>query len=70
MKVARWEKKLFNVLVDSLLLKKQLTRKIKSKLNYYYQRLDTQDLVVAGMEVCSYFMTFFNIMNAILNQIL
>ena len=68
MKVARWGKKLFNVLVDSLLLKKQLTRKIKSKLNYYYQRLDTQDLVVAGMEVCSY-RFIFNIMNAILNQI-
>ena len=37
----------FNVLVESI--KETIDeRKIESKLNYYYQRLDTQDLVVAG----------------------
>ena len=47
MKVTRWEEKLFNVLVDPI--KETIAeRKIESKLNYYYQRLDTQDLVVAG----------------------
>ena len=47
MKVTRWEEKLFNVLVDPI--KESIDeRKIESKLNYYYQRLDTQDLVVAG----------------------
>ena len=47
MKVTRWEEKLFNVLVDPI--KETIDeRKVESKLNYYYQRLDTQDLVVAG----------------------
>ena len=47
MKVTRWEEKLFNVLVDPI--KESIDeRKIESRLNYYYQRLDTQDLVVAG----------------------
>ena len=47
MKVTRWEEKLFNVLVDPI--KECIDeRKIESKLNYYYQRLDTQDLLVAG----------------------
>jgi len=47
MKVTRWEEKLFNVLVDPI--KEAVDeRKVESKLNYYYQRLDTQDLVVAG----------------------
>ena len=47
MKVTRWEEKLFNVLVDPI--KESIDeRKIESKLNYYYQRVDTQDLVVAG----------------------
>ena len=47
MKVTRWEEKLFNVLVDPI--KEAIDeRKVESKLNYYYQRLDTQDLVVAG----------------------
>jgi len=39
-------KTLSNVLVDPI--KETIERKIESKLNYYYQRLDTQDLVVAG----------------------
>ena len=47
MKVTRWEEKLFNVLVDPI--KETIDeRKFESKLNYHYQRLDTQDLVVAG----------------------
>jgi hypothetical protein len=47
MKVTRWEEKLFNVLVDPI--KESIDeRKIESRLNYFYQRLDTQDLVVAG----------------------
>jgi hypothetical protein len=48
MKVTRWEEKLFNVLVDPI--KEAIDeRKVESKLNYYYhQRLDTQELVVAG----------------------
>ena len=47
MKVTRWEEKLFNVLVDPI--KEAIDeRKVESKLNYYYQRLDTQDLVVSG----------------------
>ena len=47
MKVTRQEEKLFNVLVDPI--KETIDeRKIERKLNYYYQRLDTQDLVVAG----------------------
>ena len=47
MKVTRWEEKIFNVLVNPI---KETTdeRKIEIKLNYYYQSLDTQDLVVAG----------------------
>ena len=47
MKVIRWEEKLFNVLVDPI-KESVYERKIESKLNYYYQRLDTQDLVVVG----------------------
>jgi len=44
MKVTRWEKKLLNVLFDPI--KETIDeRKIESKLNYYYQSLDTQDLV-------------------------
>ena len=47
MKVPCWVEKLFNVLVDPI--KETIDeRKIESMLNYYYQRLDTQDLVVAG----------------------
>ena len=47
MKVTRWEEQLFNVLVDPI--KESIDeRKIERRLNYYYQRLDTQDLVVAG----------------------
>ena len=47
MKVTRSEEKRFNVLVDPI--KESVDeRKNESKLNYYYQRLDTQDLVVAG----------------------
>jgi len=47
MKVTRWEEKLFKVLLFPI--KESVDeRKIESKLNYYYQRLDTQDLVVAG----------------------
>ena len=47
MKVTRWEENLFNVLVDPI--KETIDeRKIESKLNYFYQRLDTQDLVVVG----------------------
>jgi len=47
MKVTRWEEKLFNVLVDPI--KGCVDEiKIENKLNYFYQRLDTQDLVVAG----------------------
>jgi hypothetical protein len=47
MKVTRWEEKLFNVLVDE---KKDAVdeRKIERYLNYYYQRMDIQDLLVAG----------------------
>ena len=45
MKVTRWEENLFNALLDPI--KETIDeRKIESKLNYYYQRLDTQ--VVAG----------------------
>ena len=43
MKLTRWEETLFNVLVNPI--KKTDERKIESKLNYYYQILDTQDLV-------------------------
>jgi len=47
MKVTQWEKKPYNVLVDPI--KETIDeKKIESKLNYYYQGLDTQDLVVAG----------------------
>jgi len=47
MKVTQWEEKPYNVLVDPI--KETIDeRKIESKLNYYYQGLDTQDLVVAG----------------------
>ena len=47
MKVTCWEVKLINVLVDPI--KETIDEsKIESKLNYYYQRLDTQDLVVAS----------------------
>ena len=47
MKVTRWDEKLFNVLVD--IIEETIDeKKIESKLNYYLQRLDTQDLVVAG----------------------
>ena len=47
MNVTRWEENLFNMLVDPI--KETIhERKIESKLNYYYQRLDTQDLVVTG----------------------
>ena len=47
MKVTRWDEKLLNVLVDPI--EETIDEsKIESKLNYYYQRLDTQDLVVAG----------------------
>ena len=46
MKVTRWEEKLFIVLDP---IKEAIDeRKVESKMNYYYQRLDTQDLVVAG----------------------
>ena len=46
MKVSRWEEKFFNVLFDPI---KECVeeRKIESKLNYFYRRLVTQDLVVA-----------------------
>ena len=41
------KEKLFNALVDPI---KECVDEIKieSKLNYFYQRLDTQDLVVVG----------------------
>ena len=42
-----WEEKLFNILVDPV-EKSMVERKIEGQLNYYYQRLDNQDLVVAG----------------------
>ena len=48
MKVICWEEKLLNVLVDPI--KETIDeRKIESKLNYYYQRLDSQDLFFAGI---------------------
>ena len=46
MKVTQQEEKLFNVLVDRI--KETIERKIEIKLNYYYQKLDARDLVVAG----------------------
>jgi len=46
MKVTHWKEKLLKVLVDPI-KEKTDERKIVSKLNYY-QRLDTQDVVVAG----------------------
>jgi len=47
MNVTRWEEKLFNVLIDPI--KETIDeRNIESTLNYYYQRLDTQDIVVSG----------------------
>jgi hypothetical protein len=48
MKVTRWEEKLFNVLIDQ---PDKVTdeRKVEAKLNYFYQRLDTQDLTAAGV---------------------
>jgi len=51
MKVTRREEKLFHVLVDPI--KESIDeRKMEGQLNYYYQRLDTQDLVVAGCTRC------------------
>ena len=46
-KIQRWEEKLFNALVDP----KESTineRLIEAQLLFYYQRMDTQDLVAAG----------------------
>jgi len=46
--VTSWEENQFNALVDPIIKESIDERKIESKFNYYYQRLDTQDLVVAG----------------------
>jgi len=69
MKVTRWEEKRLNVLVEPI---KETTdeRKIESKLNYYYQRLDTHNLVVAGRigDVESYYQFFADLgMHALLS---
>ena len=47
MKIQRWEEKLFSALVDQ---KDSVTneRFIETRLVYYYQRMDTQDLITAG----------------------
>ena len=47
MKIQRWEEKLFSALVDQ---KDSSTneRFIEAQLVYYYQRMDTQDLITAG----------------------
>ena len=47
MKIQRWEEKLFGAAVDQ---KDKVTneRFIEAQLVYYYQRMDTQDLITAG----------------------
>ena len=46
MKVTRWGKNLFDMLVHPIKESIDESKK-EAKLNYYFQRLDTQDLVVA-----------------------
>jgi hypothetical protein len=46
-KVTRWEEKLFNALVGEN-EKICNEREIGKQLNYFYQRMDTQDLITAG----------------------
>jgi hypothetical protein len=46
-KVTRWEEKLFNALKDPNESSGN-EREIEGHMNYYYQRMDTQDLITAG----------------------
>ena len=46
-KVTRWEEKLFNALKDPNESSGN-EREIEDHMNYYYQRMDTQDLITAG----------------------
>ena len=47
MKIQSWDEKLFRALVDQ---KDTVTKErfIEAQLVYYYQRMDTQDLITAG----------------------
>ena len=47
-KIQRWEEKLFNALVDPNSVVNE--RFIEAQLIYYYQRMDTQDLVATDDE--------------------